>query len=155
MNHSHMIETDIKEFDISNGYGFCIDKKDIKINGYLFSRNDPYDDAGGGIRLSREDKINLIEYKTLTDNYSSLKVYLNLIVIHELAHIGEAGTIVRLTGHGVTDRIETKILSILYASKKISKETFSQIFSFLENYRNISNEPKEKIRDYKKAVLNM
>lgn len=80
-----------------------------------------------------------------------LKLYRGLLVAHEVAHVGEWYTLlvedryVTLTGHGIADRVEIKILNALFRSGKIDRKTYRWMFRFYQRYLNDGIRPKPPI----------
>ena len=105
--------------------------------------------AGGPLCQKRAEMLS-----ALTARPSLLILYRNLLVAHEVAHVAEwyalmqTGENVRLTGHGITNRVEVKILTHLYRSGKTDPETYVRMLHFYKKYLNEENQPSAEIHAF-------
>lgn len=80
-----------------------------------------------------------------------LALYRNLLVAHEVAHVGEwyalkkQGKVARYTGHGISNRVEMRILAGLLEAGYIGEALFSRTLAFYVHYLNNEAEPPETI----------
>lgn len=76
------------------------------------------------------------------------------IVVHELSHIKwKQDSSYRESGHGVTDRIETRLYTHAYQQGVISRELWQRLYGFTVRFMNYSLEPAEAISLYREQVL--
>jgi hypothetical protein len=86
-------------------------------------------------------------------------LYRNLLVAHEVAHVGEwyalkqRGEVVQYTGHGISNRVEIRILGKLLGSGHIDAALFSRTLAFYVRYLNNEGEPPEAISAFAKTHL--
>jgi len=126
---------------------------EVQIDSYLFSDGD-YEYV-----LSRHG-INLDNYRNQIAMLAELKnappmrrLFRNLVIVHEIAHVREyysygEDRVLTLTGHNVTDRVETDVLVRLYQAGKIDRHLCEKTYRFLEKYRNSNHEGQKAIEDF-------
>ncbi len=145
---------DISEYSVIRGYGNTYTDGTASLNGFLFSGRNPRKYLQErGINPEPYDSF-FVAHQELCSNPKALELYRKLTAVHEVAHIAEQhGFVAELTGHGVTDRIETRILTRMYREGSVSGEQFEFIYGFLEKHRNNAREDPEKIKEYKQTIL--
>ena len=102
-------------------------------------------------------KVNML--RILGADAEMLVLYRNLLICHEVAHVGEwyalsrRGNLVRYTGHGVSDRAEIRILTRLLEAGKVRPEVFAKLFLFYATFMNQDAESAEDVaRTYRQAL---
>ncbi len=135
------IIVELKPYDPEKGFGSQCRER-ILINAVLYSpaANEPAPDSLRS-RMLRE----------LGRDREMLVLYRNLLVTHELAHLGEwyfgrEGSPVTLTRHDVTRRMEIKVLANLYRSGRVSQAMCRQIVDFFQRHMNMEGQTDEEIR---------
>jgi len=92
--------------------------------------------------------------RELWHNPRLLRLYRGMLVAHEVAHVGEwyvmvhRGSRVCFTGHGVTNRVEIKILTRLYLSGKIDPEIYAGMLHFYMKYLNNEGQSEDDVKAY-------
>ena len=102
-------------------------------------------------------KMNML--RILTADPEMLVLYRNLLICHEVAHVGEwyaltqRGALVRYTGHGISNRAEIRILTRLLQTGKVRPAVFTKLFLFYATFMNQEAEPEEDLaRTYRQAL---
>ena len=154
LTYKDQIVLNISEGSILQGYGVHYDES-AWINGYLFSNANPELELIQKGFKSHQYQKDIDMLKELRADKEMLKLYRGLLVTHEIAHVIEWHTKntknpLLLTGHGVTNRIEIRILTNLYQSGKVPLKTCEKIIGFTEKYLNSMKQPKAEIDDYYK-----
>ncbi len=131
------------------------------INAYYFSYKDPTPYLKSqrlkrllGKELKKEDYQKYLDMLTeLRKDPEMLKLYRGISLSHEIAHIRERyslfeDSLITLTDHGFTNRIEIKVLTNLYKSSKVDLEMSEKIIHFFEKYLNNEQQPQHEIDKY-------
>jgi hypothetical protein len=126
---------------------------EVQIDSYIFSDGEyEYALNRQGISLDNyRDQIAML--KELRHNPAMRYLFRNLVIVHEISHVREyysysEARVLTLTGHNVTDRIETDVLIRLYRAGKIDRCLCENTYRFSEKYRNSNHEGKKEIEDY-------
>jgi len=141
LNYNNTLNLSVQEGSILIGYGTAYNDGTAWINDYLFSNKDPEVDLiRDGVNKEKYQR-DLDKLRELREDKEMLKLYRGLLSTHEIAHIVEfysarEGSPITLTGHGVNDRIEVKILNNLYNSGEIDNNMYNKVIDFLEKYSN-------------------
>ena len=132
----------------------------VIIDGHLFSDRIYIDGlvirARSTVRYGEE----ICMLRELRNDQAVLKLFRNLVVAHEVAHVREyyaygEDTHLTLTGHNVTDRIETNILTRLYHGGAITRDLCRRVFRIITKYRNNNGESIASIERYYRSDLMM
>jgi hypothetical protein len=97
--------------------------------------------------------------RILSADPDMLALYRNLLICHEIAHVGEwyaltqRGEIVHYTGHGIRNRAEMRILTRLLHAGKVHPEAYAKLFLFYATFMNQDAEPEEDIARYYRQAL--
>jgi len=127
----------IEEASIANNNGYTKDTS-IFINGFLFSEGDPKKYLLNHCFTEKDlEKPHFKKafkfYNKIIGDKEVLKLYRNLLIVHEYSHVGEfygQGE----AGHEMATRKEIQLLKRLLQSKKINKELFEKMFSIYTDY---------------------
>lgn len=88
-----------------------------------------------------------------------LALYRNLLVAHEVAHVGEwyalekRKAVVRYTGHGISNRVEMRILARLLAVGEVDRDLFRRTLNFYVQYLNNEAEPPASIAAFARTGM--
>lgn len=134
--------------------------QDVFIQARLFvnpGRPEAGSDATQTLDPDTSRKANML--RILAADPEMLVLYRNLLICHEVAHVGEwyaltqRGALVRYTGHGVSNRAEIRILTRLLQAGKVRPAVFSKLFLFYATFMNQEAEPEEDLaRTYRQAL---
>ncbi len=97
--------------------------------------------------------------RVLSADPDMLALYRNLLICHEIAHVGEwyaltrRGEVVHYTGHGIRDRAEMRILTRLLHAGKVRPEAYAKLFLFYATFMNQDAEPEDDIARYYRQAL--
>ena len=97
--------------------------------------------------------------RVLSADPDMLALYRNLLICHEIAHVGEwyaltrRGEVVHYTGHGIRDRAEMRILTRLLHAGKVRPEAYSKLFLFYATFMNQDAESQDDIARYYRQAL--
>jgi hypothetical protein len=92
--------------------------------------------------------------RVLSTDPDMLALYRNLLICHEIAHVGEwyaltqRREVVHYTGHGIRNRAEMRILTRLLRAGKVRPEVYSKLFLFYVTFMNQDAEAEEDIARY-------
>lgn len=78
------------------------------------------------------------------------------VIVHELSHLKakqQAGYREHETGHGITDRVEVRLFTLLYHHGKISPHLWQRLFTFHTTFSNDSREDWKNIFRYHNRVF--
>jgi len=158
LNSGKKIQLSIFESSILGGFGRTYsDDGTIEIDAHLFSKNDPrkYVEEQGMEYDENKEIFKLFDVLVKSDE-KILRLYRDLLVVHELSHAGERFSLIgeeKETKHGVTTRIEIKILTELLLAGEIDKETYEFLFDIYKKYMNDDKEDENVIEEYRSQVL--
>ena len=102
-------------------------------------------------------RASMLEYLAADPQMQML--YRNLLTCHEVAHVVEwyalsqRQEVVRYTGHGISDRIEIRILTRLLQTGKVRPEVYAKIFFFYATFLNQDAEPAADVARYYRQAL--
>ena len=97
--------------------------------------------------------------RVLSADPDMLALYRNLLICHEIAHVGEwyaltqRGDVVHYTGHGIRDRAEMRILTRLLHAGKVRPEAYAKLFLFYATFMNQDAEPEDDVARYYRQAL--
>lgn len=97
--------------------------------------------------------------RVLSADPDMLALYRNLLICHEIAHVGEwyaltqRGEVVRYTGHGIRNRAEMRILTRLLHAGKVHPEAYAKLFLFYATFMNQDAESQDDIARYYRQAL--
>jgi hypothetical protein len=97
--------------------------------------------------------------RVLSADPNMLALYRNLLICHEIAHVGEwyaltrRGEVVHYTGHGIRDRAEMRILTRLLHAGKVRPEAYAKLFLFYATFMNQDAEPEDDVARYYRQAL--
>jgi hypothetical protein len=97
--------------------------------------------------------------RVLSADPDMLALYRNLLICHEIAHVGEwyaltrRGEVVHDTGHGIRDRAEMRILTRLLHAGKVRPAAYAKLFLFYATFMNQDAEPEDDIARYYRQAL--
>jgi len=97
--------------------------------------------------------------RVLSADPDMLVLYRNLLICHEIAHVGEwyaltqRGEVVHYTGHGIRDRAEMRILTRLLHAGQVRPEAYAKLFLFYATFMNQDAEPEDDIARYYRQAL--
>ena len=97
--------------------------------------------------------------RMLADDPEMLALYRNLLICHEVAHVGEwyalreRQAVVTYTGHGVRNRAEIRILTRLLHAGKVRPAVYAKLFLFYATFMNQDAESQEDIDRYYRQAL--
>jgi hypothetical protein len=97
--------------------------------------------------------------RVLSADPDMLALYRNLLICHEIAHVGEwyaltrRGDVVQYTGHGIRDRAEIRILTRLLHAGKVRPEAYAKLFLFYATFMNQDAEPEDDVARYYRQAL--
>ena len=134
--------------------------QDVFIQARLFvnpGRPETGSDAAQTLDPDTARKVNML--RILAADPEMLVLYRNLLICHEVAHVGEwyaltqRGALVRYTGHGVSNRAEIRILTQLLQAGKVRPAVFTKLYLFYATFMNQEAEPEEDLaRTYRQAL---
>lgn len=135
----------------------------VNQNVYIHSRLFIDDASAGRPERGYDQNANAALRAFMLDRLSAdpqVKVlYRNLLICHEVAHVAEwyalsqRQAVVRYTGHGISDRVEIRILTRLLQTGKIRPEVYAEVFLFYATFMNQDAEPEADVfRYYHQAV---
>lgn len=88
-----------------------------------------------------------------------LALYRNLLICHEIAHVGEwyalrqRQAVVTYTGHGISNRAEIRILTRLLHAGKVRPAVYGKLFLFYATFMNQDAESEDDINRYYRQAL--
>lgn len=97
--------------------------------------------------------------RILSTDPDMLALYRNLLICHEIAHVGEwyaltqRREVVHYTGHGIRNRAEVRILTRLLRAGKVRPEVYSKLFLFYVTFMNQDAEAEEDIARYYRRAM--
>jgi hypothetical protein len=97
--------------------------------------------------------------RVLSADPDMLVLYRNLLICHEIAHVGEwyaltrRGEVVHYTGHGIRNRAEMRILTRLLHAGKVRPEAYAKLFLFYATFMNQDAESQDAIARYYRQAL--
>lgn len=156
-----VLEERLNERDALKLFGRT-DNAQVSIKGYLFPGDDGVT-VGDTIRVNPKVRVDRKvsphpQRRAMLDRLLAdaelLSLYRNLLVAHEVAHVGEwyalrkRGEVVQYTGHGISNRVEMRILAGLMAAGYIDEPLFSRTLAFYVQFLNNEGETPEKIAAY-------
>lgn len=119
----------------------------------------PGTDAEGAHALDPDTARKAHMLRILAADSEMLVLYRNLLICHEVAHVGEwyalsqRGVLVRYTGHGVSDRAEIRILTRLLQAGKVRPAVFTKLFLFYATFMNQEAESEADVaQTYRQAL---
>lgn len=154
-----LLEQRLSDRGILRMFGTAVNQ-DVFIRARLFvnpaaPRDD--DDAGQTLDPDTARKANMLNI--LAADGEMLTLYRNLLICHEVAHVGEwhalarRGALVHYTGHGISDRAEIRILIRLLQAGKVPPAVFAKLFLFYATFMNQDAESEEDLaRTYRQAL---
>lgn len=154
----HILEERLNERDALRLFGRT-DNAQVSIKGYLFPGTAATDDGdilpvNPKVRFDRRVDPHPQRRAMLAQLLADpdlLALYRNLLVAHEVAHVGEwyilkkQGKVVRYTGHGISNRVEMRILAGLLEVGYIDEALFGHTLAFYVQYLNNEAEAPESI----------
>ena len=156
-----ILEERLNERDALKLFGRT-DNAQVSIKGYLFPEDDGVT-VGDTIQVNPKVRVDRQvnphpQRRAMLDQLLAdpelLALYRNLLVAHEVAHVGEwyalreRGEVVQYTGHGISNRVEMRILGGLLAAGYIDGPLFSRTLNFYVHFLNNENEAPESIAAY-------
>ena len=134
--------------------------QDVFIQARLFvnpGRPEAGSDAAQTLDPDTARKVTML--RILAADPAMLVLYRNLLICHEVAHVGEwyaltqRGALVHYTGHGISNRAEIRILTRLLQAGKVRPAVFTKLFLFYATFMNQEAEPEEDLaRTYRQAL---
>ncbi len=97
--------------------------------------------------------------RVLSADPDMLALYRNLLICHEIAHVGEwyalnqRGEVVHYTGHGIRNRAEMRILTRLLHAGKVRPEAYAKLFLFYATFMNQDAESQDDIARYYRQAM--
>lgn len=153
-----LLEQRMSEQGIFRLFGTAANQ-DVYIQGRIFEDNasSRRHTGANGHDADAARRASMLDY--LAADPQMLILYRNLLICHEVAHVVEWYALlqrqetIRYTGHGISDRIEIRILTNLLQTGKVRPEVYSELFLFYVTFLNQDAEPAADVaRYYRQAV---
>lgn len=153
-----LLEQRMSEQGIFRLFGMTANR-DVYIQSRLFKDNGSAgrQTGGNGQDADAAHRASMLEFLAADPKMQIL--YRNLLICHEVAHVVEwyalsqRREMTRYTGHGISDRIEIRILTRLLQTGKVRPEVYSKLFLFYVTFLNQDAEPIADVaRYYRQAV---
>lgn len=149
-----LLEQRLSERGIFRMFGTSANQ-DVYIHGRLYTdgtvaHEDGHFGADGDPLAARKQRM----LQILAVDPDLLTLYRNLLICHEVAHVGEwyalerRGAVVTYTGHGISDRVEVRILTRMLHAGKVRPEVYAKLFLFYATFMNQDAEPFEAVARY-------